>query len=41
VRDDNDDGLTLVEDKIRIANEKELDRAVSQAKSYALQLGLG
>jgi hypothetical protein len=41
VKDSNNENITLFENKIRIANEKELKRAVSQAKSYALQLGLG
>jgi hypothetical protein len=41
VRDSDNEDIILFEDKIRIANEKELNRAVSQAKSYALQLGLG
>ncbi len=40
VRDSNNENITIFEDKIRIANEKELNRAVSQAKSYALQLGI-
>ena len=40
VKDSNDEFLTLFENKIRIANEKELTQAVLQAKSYALQLGL-
>jgi len=41
VKDSNNENITLFEDKIRIANEKELNRAVLQAKSYALQLGMG
>lgn len=41
VKDDNNDNIIIFEDKIRIANEKELNRAVLQAKSYALQLGMG
>ncbi len=41
VKDSNNENIILFEDKIRIANEKELNRAVSQAKSYALQLGMG
>lgn len=32
--------LTLFEDKLRIANDEELDLAMRQAKSYALMLGL-
>lgn len=41
VKDSDNNPLTLFENKIRIANEKELTKAVLQAKSYALQLGLG
>ena len=41
VRDSSNDDFTLFENKIRIVNKKELDRAVLQAKSYALQIGLG
>ncbi len=32
--------VTLFEDKLRIINDKDLQPAVDQAKSYALQLGL-
>lgn len=32
--------ITLFENKVRIANEKELSRAVLQAKSYSLQMGI-
>jgi hypothetical protein len=32
--------FTLFEDKLRIANDRELEPAVAQAKSYALMLGL-
>lgn len=41
VKNDKNENIILFEDKIRIANEKELNRAVLQAKSYALQLGMG
>lgn len=41
VRDSNNEDITLFENKIRIANEKELSVAMLQAKSYALQLGMG
>ncbi|MCJ7444264.1 MAG: EVE domain-containing protein [Methanotrichaceae archaeon] len=41
LKDSNNEDITLFENKIRIANEKELTKAVAQAKSYALQLGMG
>jgi hypothetical protein len=32
---------SIIENKIRILNSVELDKAVGQAKSYALQIGVG
>jgi hypothetical protein len=40
VMDNNKNELTLFENKIRIADDQELAKAVLQAKSYSLQLGL-
>ncbi|MDI9617263.1 MAG: EVE domain-containing protein [Methanothrix sp.] len=41
VKDNDNTDITIIENKIRIANEKELNRAVAQAKTYALLLGMG